>query len=122
MACDVVDEQEIYQVVGHVYFLDLMKGRSAERGLLCGKGSAATLSLVPETIQMGIRPPNSRTIQVLSPASRRLLLRSVKLQIVRYEVSCRTGVLSVELSAAYNYRSPEKQTLVLGVRYQDLVH
>jgi hypothetical protein len=61
---------------------------------------------------MGIRPPNSRTIQVLSPASRRLLLRSVKLQIVRYEVSCRTGVLSVEPSA-----SPEKQTLVLGVRY-----
>jgi len=46
-----------------------------------GKGSAATL--VPEAIQMGIRTPNSRTIQVLSLASRRLLLRSVKLQIVR---------------------------------------
>jgi hypothetical protein len=99
MACDVVDEQEIYQVVGHVYFPDLTKGRSAERGLLCGKGSAATLRLVPETIQMGIRPPNSKTIQVLSPASRRLVLRSVKLQIVRYEVSAGDYRVPASISA-----------------------
>lgn len=28
MACDVVDEQETYQVVGHGYFLDLMNGEA----------------------------------------------------------------------------------------------
>jgi hypothetical protein len=28
MACDVVDEQETHQVVGHGYFLELMNGEA----------------------------------------------------------------------------------------------